>query len=154
MTLSVDAGSVTMVHLEADGWHHARDFQLGESPWGDGALWYEFVELLEDGRPGDRMAGPVSRIVGVRAAPDQARVKPMNAEWCGLCEDASRAGRMVTEDGVRVPCPRCHPDPEAWEHRQQELREARTRLRHDIAKHHAIPSPTPADGHAPEQEET
>ncbi|MEV7417735.1 hypothetical protein [Streptomyces sp. NPDC089919] len=119
MSLGMTPNNVKAVLL-ADGWHHVSEFTLGPSPFGDGAEWFAFTEALDDGRQPTRLAGPVSTIVGMSApAP---RKEPAMPPWCGQCEYHDRAGRMVSDaDGRRTPCPRCHPDPEAWAQRQKEL---------------------------------
>ncbi|MFK0223879.1 hypothetical protein ACIQWN_37585 [Streptomyces vinaceus] len=65
--------------LLADGWHKARGFSTGESPFGDGAIWFSFTDLLEGGVPGSLLAGPVTSIQSV-AVPRSRQPQHSQAE--------------------------------------------------------------------------
>lgn len=135
MPLSVTPDQVSSVLLD-DGWHDVESFVIGPSPWGDDAPWYEFVEAGSTVR-GRRLAGPTAMILRVSADFQSCKPRLMIPAWCGKCNDESLPLRVVEDNGQRVPCPQCHPDPEGWHVRMAELKEQRerlgqiARLRHD-----------------------
>ncbi|MFE5539636.1 hypothetical protein ACFQ78_28355 [Streptomyces sp. NPDC056519] len=61
------------------GWHRARDFSTGESPFGDGATWFSFTDILEGGETGSLLAGPDTAIQSV-AVPRSLQPQQSQAE--------------------------------------------------------------------------
>ncbi|MEW1699440.1 MULTISPECIES: hypothetical protein [unclassified Streptomyces] len=73
MTISISPEAVDSVLLP-DGWHQAKSFTTGASPFADGTTWFSFTEVSKEGRIYSDFVGPVSSIQSVKsrkAAPAQ-----------------------------------------------------------------------------------
>ncbi|MEF2529425.1 MULTISPECIES: hypothetical protein [Streptomyces] len=78
MTIPLNPSDIGSVLL-ADGWHTARGFATGESPFGDRTAWFSFTDILEGGTPGSLLAGPVTAIQSI-AVPRSRQPQQSQAE--------------------------------------------------------------------------